>query len=72
MAPLRAWTISDPLWEKVEIFIPTRKLAKDRTYLRCSGGAASPRTPRRLQKVFVKLWRRALRNSDELDGIVWA
>ena len=53
MSTIRAWTVSDELWAKVEPLIPTRQRQKGRRYLRRPGGGRKRLEPRRVFEAIV-------------------
>ncbi len=53
MGAIKAWTISDELWAKVEPLIPKRKREKGRRYLRRPGGGRKPMEPRQVFEAII-------------------
>jgi len=53
MSAIKAWTVSDDLWAKVEPLIPKRKRRKGRKYLRRPGGGRRPMDPRQVFEAII-------------------
>lgn len=53
MGAIKAWTVSDALWAKVEPLIPTRKRGEGRRYLRRPGGGRKPMDPRQVFEAII-------------------
>ena len=57
MAQIKSWTVSDPLWAKVEPLIPHKQREKNREYLRKPGAGRKPMSARQVFSAIVYVLR---------------
>jgi transposase len=57
MPQIKSWTVSDDLWNKVELLIPIRQREADRKYRRKAGAGRKPMPTRQVFSAIVYVLR---------------